>query len=155
MHTLFHNICFHLLPLAQQLLPGQANGGTTTAGAGGAQPVAEPSLFNLPMILMAIFFVMYFLVIRPQQKEQKQREDLMKSLKKNDKVITQGGIIGTVFRVLDKEVILRVDEKNDVRMKFHPSAITHRLTKDDKDGAADSEHEDASADTEEAAVKAK
>lgn len=75
----------------------------------------------LPMVL--IVFVWYFLILRPQGRERKQREALLTSLKKNDRVVTVSGIIGTVvsFSNDNKEVTLRVDD--NVKLKFLRSAI--------------------------------
>lgn len=75
----------------------------------------------LPMVL--IVFVWYFLILRPQGRERQQREALLTGLKKNDRVVTISGIIGTVvsFSNDNKEVTLRVDD--NVKLKFLRSAI--------------------------------
>lgn len=72
-----------------------------------------------PLVLM--FVVLYFLLIRPQQKRQKTRNQMLSSLKKGDKVVTIGGMHGTIQDINDDTVVLRV---NDVtRMTFDRSAI--------------------------------
>ncbi|MFC0212563.1 preprotein translocase subunit YajC [Paenibacillus chartarius] len=72
-----------------------------------------------PLVLM--FVVLYFLLIRPQQKRQKTRNQMLNSLKKGDKVVTIGGLHGTIQEITDDTVVLRV---NDVtRMTFDRSAI--------------------------------
>ncbi|WP_426448630.1 preprotein translocase subunit YajC [Paenibacillus sp. S-38] len=72
-----------------------------------------------PLVLM--FVVLYFLLIRPQQKRQKARNMLLGNLKKGDKVVTIGGLHGTILELTDDTVILRV---NDVtKMTFERSAI--------------------------------
>ena len=77
-------------------------------------------LMNLfPLVL--IFFVMYFLLIRPQQKQQKDLAKLQKALKKNDVVVTYGGIHGTVVNIKEETVTLRVDD--NVRIEVDKSAI--------------------------------
>ena len=69
----------------------------------------NPALAQLvPLIL--IFSVMYFLLIRPQMKQQRDLAALQSKLKKNDEVVTLGGIHGTVVNVKDSVVTLRVDE---------------------------------------------
>ena len=68
----------------------------------------------VPMI--AIFVVFYFMLIRPQQKKQRELQDWVKSLKKGDEVVTTGGIIGKVSGLTENVVTLEVQEK--VRMKF-------------------------------------
>lgn len=60
--------------------------------------------------LIFVFAVFYFLIIRPQKKKQKEHEEMVKNLKKNDEVVTSGGIHGTIVNVKDKTFVLRVDE---------------------------------------------
>lgn len=86
------------------------------AGAGGS--MASIVQF-LPFVLILIVF--YFFMIRPQQKRQKEEENLRNSLKKGDKVITIGGIYGTVVSVEDKTVILQLEVS--VKVKFEKTAI--------------------------------
>lgn len=78
----------------------------------------------VPMIL--IFGIFYFLIIRPQQKKQRQaqteREELLASLKSNDKVITSGGIYGTIVAVRENTVQLRIAQ--GVSIEVLRSAIT-------------------------------
>ena len=83
----------------------------------------------IPMLLMGA--VMYFLMIRPERKQQKARKALLDALKKNDQVITIGGIHGTVASVADDIVTLKVDE--DVRIKVARGAI-QTVLKQEKDG---------------------
>lgn len=63
-----------------------------------------------------IFAVFYFILIRPQQKRQKEHKDLVTSLKVNDEVITAGGIFGTITRVKDNSVWLRVADKIEIEV---------------------------------------
>ena len=73
----------------------------------------------LPFVLM--FAVFYFLLIRPQQKRQKQRNEMLNNLKKGDKVVTIGGLHGTIAELTDDTVVLRV---NDVtKLTFNRAAI--------------------------------
>lgn len=73
----------------------------------------------LPLILM--FAIFYFLLIRPQQKRQKQRNAMLAALKKGDQVITIGGIHGTIADLDEDTVTLRVSE--NVKLKFDRNAI--------------------------------
>jgi preprotein translocase subunit YajC len=73
----------------------------------------------LPMI--AIFVVFYFMLIRPQQKKQREQQDWLKSLKKGDEVVTTGGVIGRISGITDNTVTLEVQEK--VRLKVLRSHI--------------------------------
>jgi len=118
--------CSDLLMLAQtEAIPGADGGGDAAAGEVAASPNPLTSL--APMIGIGIFF--YFIVMRPQMKAQKdkrkQHDDLMKNLKKNDKVVTVGGIIGTVAEVTDDRVTLKIDD--NTRIKFTRSSIQELL----------------------------
>jgi preprotein translocase subunit YajC len=75
----------------------------------------------VPMVI--VFLIFYFLVIRPGSRERKQREAQLKSLKKHDRVITNAGIHGVVVGLEDEVVVLRVDDKNNVRLRFTRGAI--------------------------------
>jgi preprotein translocase subunit YajC len=67
----------------------------------------------LPMIL--IMAVLWFIMIAPQRKQQKQREAMLKNLKKGDKVITIGGLHGEIVDLDDEEVRLRVTDKTELK----------------------------------------
>ena len=75
----------------------------------------------LPMV--AIFFLWYFLILRPQSRDRRKREGMLKELKKNDRVITIGGIVGSVANISadGKEVTVKVDD--NTRIKFLRSSI--------------------------------
>lgn len=73
-----------------------------------------------PLILM--FAILYFLLIRPQQKRQKNRSSMLGSLKKNDKVVTIGGLHGTIVDITDSTVVLRVNDAT--KLTFDRSAIS-------------------------------
>jgi len=66
--------------------------------------------------LLVIFGIFYFLIIKPQQKKQKEHEAMIANLKKNDEVVTLGGIHGTIIQVKDKTVNLRVDENTKIEV---------------------------------------
>jgi preprotein translocase subunit YajC len=68
----------------------------------------------LPIVVL--FAVFYFLLIRPQQKQQKKRKEMLASLKKGDKVITIGGIYGTIKELRDTDLTLRIGDNMDIRM---------------------------------------
>lgn len=75
----------------------------------------------LPFILM--FVVMYFLILRPQKRKERERKDLLSRVKKNDRVVTAGGIHGLITSIRENEVILRVDDAKDIKIKVDRSAI--------------------------------
>lgn len=76
-----------------------------------------------------IFVVMYLLLIRPQRKKQKAHESLLAELKKGDKVLTSGGMFGTVFAIDDdrNRVVLKINDTT--RLEFLKSAIATRVDK--------------------------
>ncbi len=79
----------------------------------------------LPIILM--FVVLYFLMIRPQMKRQKEQKAMMEALAKNDEVVTAGGMLGKVTKVTDAYVTLEVS--NGTEIVVQKSAITMLLPK--------------------------
>jgi preprotein translocase subunit YajC len=90
------------------------------APAGGG---AASSPFGNPLIMVVLMFaVMYFLVLRPQSKKAKEHQKMLSELKKGDDVVTQGGIIGKISGIKDNEVTLQVQE--GVRLRVQRSAIT-------------------------------
>lgn len=103
------------------------------AGSAAPAPNPLPGLL-LPLLLMGV--IMYFLMIRPERKQQKLRKAMLEALKKNDQVLTIGGIHGTVASVGDDVVTLKVDEGKDLRIKVSRGAIQTVLkqTKGGEDG---------------------
>ena len=78
-------------------------------------------LFSFPLMMMGVFAIIYFIAIRPQQKERKKMDALRTALKKGDRVMTQGGILAKVQQVKDKEVVLDLD--GSARMTVLKAAI--------------------------------
>src|SRR5204863_4360979 len=101
----------------------------STAYAQGTSLVDQSALIQfLPLVL--IFIVFYFLLIRPQQKKQKDHRTTLDALRRGDRVVTGGGIIGTVNRVVnDNEV--EVDIASGVRVRLVRSTIASVLAKPD------------------------
>ncbi len=75
------------------------------------------------LILGVLFFIFYFVLIRPQQKRVKQHQEMVKALKKGDKVITNGGIIGAIVKFEGDEVVV-VEISPNVRVRMAKSAIS-------------------------------
>jgi preprotein translocase subunit YajC len=102
----------------------------------GEQPAANPPAAGDPgsiwpiLLPFAVIFLMYQLLIaRPQRREQAKRDDMLKQLKKNDPVVTIGGIIGTVANLSEdgSEVTVKVDE--NTRLRFRRDAIREVVTR--------------------------
>ena len=90
---------------------------------GGAQGGGYLSF--LPFIL--IFLVFYLFLIRPQAKRQKKKQLMLQSLKKGDKVLTVGGLLGTIEGIKDKEDVLIVRIADNVKVKVTRSAIANMV----------------------------
>ena len=78
------------------------------AAQGGA-PEGQMWTFVVPMVIMVAIF--YFLLIRPQQRKAKEHRQLLENLKRGDRVLTNGGLIGTIINIEDPLVILEVADK--------------------------------------------
>lgn len=94
------------------------------SGAPPSQP-SNPLTTFLPLILMIGVF--WWIMMRGGRKQRKQTEDMLKSMKRNDRVQTIGGIIGTIVDVREQEVVLKVDETSNVKIRFNRSAIKEVL----------------------------
>lgn len=96
--------------------------GSVSSGAN-AVPAVNPLMNILPFV--AMFGVMYFLIIRPQQKKTKEQKSMLSALKQGDDVVTTSGILGRVTDLTDKVVTLEVDSK--VRIKMLKSQVVQVL----------------------------
>lgn len=106
------------------------------SGSGGFQ-----SFFLFLPMMLAVMIVFMLLSGRPQKKEQAKRKGMLENLKKNDRILTAGGIVGTVVNVgSDNEfVTVRIDESNNTRLKILRSSIARVLTDEDKKGSIEAE----------------
>lgn len=88
-----------------------------------AAPAANSAAGSASMwiMLILIFVVMYFFMIRPQRKQQKALEEMRRSLKKGDKVVTAGGIYGVVADLDERTVLMKVD--GEVKLRVDKSSI--------------------------------
>jgi len=99
----------------QPLGPGPTGGGGGGGGGAGG--------FNMIWLLMIFLVVMVVMTSMTGRREKKRREAVMSALKKNDRVQTNSGIIGTIVELQDNEVVLRVDEVSNTRIRFARTAI--------------------------------
>ena len=95
--------------------------------AGGQEQGSSPLYLLVWMGLL--FVIMYLLLIRPQRKKQKEHDRLLTELKKGDKVVTTGGMFGTIFAIDDERnrVVLKIGD--DTKMEFLKSSIAGRVEK--------------------------
>ena len=89
-------------------------------------PAAQGSGLSMWIMLALIFVVMWFFMIRPQRKQQKELDNFRSSLKNGDKVVTIGGIYGTVCEVKDAYVLVEIDK--DVKIRVSKQAIVKDFT---------------------------
>lgn len=92
------------------LLMAQPQGGNPT-----------DSLISTLIMFALIIGIFYFMILRPQQKRQKERQKMLEAVKKGDKVVTAGGLHGTVAGLDEKTILLQVAD--NVKMKFDRSAV--------------------------------
>ncbi|MBP86091.1 MAG: preprotein translocase subunit YajC [Planctomycetaceae bacterium] len=91
-----------------------------------------------PMIIIGLLF--YFLIARPERKRKAEMNDMLGNLKKNDRVVTVGGLYGVVVNVSKdaEDVTLRVDDSNNTRLRVLRSAISRVIVDSDNSGSKDS-----------------
>ncbi|MBC8550474.1 MAG: preprotein translocase subunit YajC [Candidatus Brocadiales bacterium] len=93
----------------------------------------NPMMQFLPLMVI-MFAVMYFLIIRPQKQKEKKRQEMISNVRKQDKIVTAGGVHGVVVSVKENEVIVRVDDAKDVKIKVDKSALTSvSVARDEKE----------------------
>ena len=109
------------------MIDSLAQGNATPQAGGGA-----PLMIGL-LIAMAVFF---FITTRGQRRQKKRRQEMLDGMSKNDRIMTIGGIVGTIVSVKEKEVVVKVDESTNTKMTFSKRAI-QQLIDDDSDLALD------------------
>lgn len=116
----------------------QPQGGTGAQPQGGGSnnprsPGSEGGLLPLLIPLVMVVLIVYFMMIRPQKKQMMEREALLNSVRKNDVVITSGGLIGRVEKLKEGEMILSLDERREVRVRVLKSAVVGVKQKGDEE----------------------
>jgi preprotein translocase subunit YajC len=105
------------------------------ADAATTQPEPVPFWANgQNMFLILIFGMLIFFVYtssRTKKQEQAKRDEMLKNMKRGDRVMTAGGILGSVVEVRDTEVLLKVDESTNTKIKFTRDAIKRVVTDDE------------------------
>lgn len=99
-----------------------------TFGQDKGTPASSINLTSMLPWVAFMFIVMYFLMIRPEQKKQKERQAMLGAIKKGDRVMTAAGIIGTVGTVKDATMMVKIADNTVV--EFTKTAITSVLNKD-------------------------
>ena len=94
---------------------------------------ATGSMWPTLIMFGAVILIFYFLIIRPQKKRDKEAKDMLAAIKKGDKIVTIGGIRGTVAIVKESTIIVKVDD--NTRIEFSKSAISAVLNKKEETAA--------------------
>jgi preprotein translocase subunit YajC len=120
---------------SQEVGTEQQTSTTTQAPADTNAPAAQKtqqSPYGTFILFGVMAVLLYFMLFRGPKKKQQQHQKMVKSLKKNDKVQTIGGIIGTIIDISDDEITLKIDESNNTKMKVSPSAIAKNIAEKTK-----------------------
>jgi len=101
---------------------------------GGGSAAPQGGMLDMLPLFAIIFFIFYFLVIRPQSKERRKREELLKAAKKGDKIVTTAGIHGRIVSTDDATVLVEVDD--GVRLRFDRAAVWQVKARDQESAPA-------------------
>jgi preprotein translocase subunit YajC len=105
--------------------------GSVLGDAGTGSQSGNPfGSFLIPMI--AISLILLYFNFTSKKKQDRDRKAQLGAMKRGDRVKTIGGILGTIVEVRDGEIVVKVDESNNTKIKFDPSAISRIITEDDK-----------------------
>jgi len=105
--------------------------GGAQANSGGGGGAAGGIMTFLPFI--AIIAIFYFLIIRPQNKKQKETQKMLSALKKGDRVVTIGGIHGIIQTVREQTLIVKVDESTKIEFSRSAVSAVEAVAREDKD----------------------
>lgn len=105
---------------------------TQTTGTPAPSTRPEAPIWASPMVpLILIALIFYLFIFRSKRKDDRKRKDMLADLKKGDRVQTIGGIMGTVVEARDTDILVKVDESSNTKIRFSRSAI-HRVIEEEK-----------------------
>ena len=131
-------ICFSVLAQTQTTTSSAAEAATGEVAEDAAPGFFSEMQYMLPAML-AIMVLYFLLMVRPQQQEQSKVSEKLANLKKNDRVVTAGGILGTVVtsRAESEYTTIKIDESSNTKMQIRTTSIVRVLTDEDqKSGTA-------------------
>lgn len=108
-------------------LPCFTNLAFNLAQSGGATP---PNPWTMPGMIAIMIGLMYFIMIRPQQRRDKERRAMLSNLKKGNKVMFSGGIVGQIHSVKEDEKMYVIKIADNVKIDVHQEAVTALVEKD-------------------------
>ena len=109
-------------PAPTETQPGEAANG---------EPAASPD-WTLPLIFILLLVVLWVFLMGGQRREKKRRAAMLESLNKGDRIQTVGGILGTIVEMRDDELVVKVDENTNTRLRFSRSAVQSVLNKQEE-----------------------
>lgn len=109
-------------PAAPPSPPAPTTGVQTAPDAGSAPPPPAPDMFTQLVPLLFITLIVYFIVLRPQQRRSKEQKDALKNVRRGDTVVTNGGIIGKVTKAVD-DAEVEVEIAQNVRIRVLRQAV--------------------------------
>ncbi len=122
---------------AQDAAPSEAAPAQTTTNqpvtpSGTQPPPTRPqgSIYDFLVPMGLMLAVVYYIMWRGSRKDRQKQQDMLNAIKRNDRVQTIGGVLGTVVDARDDEVIVKVDETNNVKIRFSRSAIKEVISAD-------------------------
>ena len=135
----------HIPWLTDFVIFAQENG-APAAGQGAEQ--APQGGFGMFVPLIGIFLIFWFLIIRPQSKQQKERNLKIKAARKGDNVVTIGGVYGKIVKETELDVVLEVDKHSKTRIQFQRTAIQDVINSTAAQESAESREESSKAESE-------
>ena len=131
-----------LLPfLTAFLLQSSQGQGAPPPSGGTASPTGSMGVPDMLFLVLMFVGIMYFVVIRPASRERKKQSQLMAALKKGDRVLLTCGLLASVERLTEREVVVKVDDKNPLRMRFQKQSIQTIIAADEPAAAEVAEAE--------------
>ena len=113
-----------------------AQGSATSAPANQQQAPGWQQMLANPVVLFALVMIVFMLFMsNSKRKQERERQNTLNAMKRGDRVQTIGGIIGTIVDVREGEIVVKVDESSNTKIKFSRSAIARVLGEDDKSSA--------------------
>lgn len=117
------------------------------AGAPGTTARPPGGGFDMLLVMMLVLVAMVVFTSFAGRKQRKAREAMIAGLKRNDRVVTTGGVIGTVVELYDQEMVLRVDEQSNTRIRFRRGVVDHVLRDGGQSGSVEAKPANQTAST--------
>jgi len=119
-------------PTPQPQSPPQAPADQTAANQTSQRQPRQSVIWNMVIFMVLLFGIFYVFLILPQRRREKERRAMLSSLRKNDKVVTIGGIHAVVHSIKDDKVVLKVDENTKITVSMSAIAGVERSKEESK-----------------------